>query len=167
MKDKIFLTGARGVGKSTCIDRVLDGLTYTVGGFRTRFAESGRNVLLLTDVSGGDARVAAHFTGDGRIPVTETFNSYGVSLLSAVPAPGLLLMDELGFLEREALAFQCAVLDAMDEDTPVLGVIRQGASGWLDTLRSHDRVQILTVTEENRDDLPEEIKKMLAASGVK
>ena len=76
-------------------------------------------------------------------------------------------MDELGFLERGALAFQCAVLDALDEDTPVLGVVRQGASGWLDALRRHERVEEITVTEENRDTLPGEIRKRLAAMGVR
>ena len=167
MKDKLFLTGARGVGKSTCIDRVLGGIACPVGGFRTRFASDNRSLLLLSDVSDRDARIAAHFTGEGKIPVPETFNGYGVSLLSSIPAPGLLLMDELGFLERDALAFRCAVLDALDADTPVLGVIRQGALGWLDALRRHERVEVVTVTEENRDTLPGEIRKRLAAMGVR
>ena len=35
-------------------------------------------------------------------------------------------MDELGFLEADAVEFRRAVLDTLDGERPVLGVIRKG-----------------------------------------
>ena len=34
------------------------------------------------------------------------------------------LMDEIGFFEQDALAFQAAILDALDGDIPVLAAVK-------------------------------------------
>ncbi len=59
-------------------------------------------------------------------------------------------MDELGFLESEAFAFQKKSLEILDGDTPVIGVIKPRSSDFLDLVRKHPRVEILEVTPENR-----------------
>ncbi len=66
----------------------------------------------------------------------------------------LILMDECGYLERGALLFQDEVIRCLDSDTPVLGVVRLREGGWTERIRNHPRVKLLTVTEENRDNLP-------------
>ena len=66
-------------------------------------------------------------------------------------------MDELGPKERNADAFREGVLRALDGDTPVYGVLQQAESPFLEAVRSHPEVEVITVTEENRDALPQEL----------
>ena len=76
---------------------------------------------------------------------------------------GLILMDECGRFEGHALGFQREIFAVLEGDTPVLGVIRQGFPGWLDRLRAHPKIRLITVTEENRDALPGQIAALLRA----
>ena len=46
---------------------------------------------------------------------------------------------------------------ALDGETPIVGVIQQAESAFLDTVRAHPEVEIVTVTEENRDALPQQL----------
>jgi nucleoside-triphosphatase len=74
-------------------------------------------------------------------------------------------MDECGGLEREARAFQNEVLDALEGDIPVLGVVKAGLTGWTDEIRGHPKVRLLTVDRSNRDMMPlliaDSIRQML------
>ena len=47
-------------------------------------------------------------------------------------------------------------------DVPVLGAIRQDALGWLEDIRNHPKVQLITVTEQNRNDLPLQLAEYYA-----
>lgn len=164
MKDKIFLTGARQIGKSTVIAGVIAKLSCRKGGFRTAFSDEAHQELLLTDIATGESAVVMRRDGCGRTVYNEAFDELGTAALSE--EADLRIVDELGFLEQNAAAFQAAVLRALDANTPMLGVVRQGASGWLDAVRSHPRVQLLTVTEENRGEIAEQVLEMLAKLGL-
>ena len=68
---------------------------------------------------------------------------------------GLLVLDELGWLEREALAFQRAVRACLGGTTPVLGVVKPRRAGtWLEDLVRTPGGAVLPVDAENRDGLP-------------
>ena len=69
----------------------------------------------------------------------------------------VLLMDELGPAESQAAAFCGAVLAALDGDMPVLGVLQKADTAFLRAVASHPRVRVVTVTEENRDRLRQEL----------
>lgn len=45
---------------------------------------------------------------------------------------------------------------------PVLGAVRQDAMGWLEDIRNHPKVQLITVTEQNRNDLPLQLAEYYA-----
>ena len=62
-------------------------------------------------------------------------------------------MDELGPHEEQAAAFRQAVLRALDGDAPIIGVLQQAESAFLDRVAAHPGVRLITVTEENRDAL--------------
>ena len=53
---------------------------------------------------------------------TPVFDEWGPRLLAG---PGLLVMDELGFLERDASRFQAAVLAALRGPQPVLAAVKK------------------------------------------
>lgn len=158
----VFLTGALQVGKSTALRRALAMLPGQAGGFQTYFTtprEQPDRVLYMADIcmaqTADDAQAIVRF-GPGRPLVdVDKFDRLGVACLAkARQNADIIVMDECGRLERDALGFQQAVLDALDGATPVLGVVRHDAGGWTEAIRSHPQVQVIEVTEMNRDALP-------------
>lgn len=163
MKRHLFLTGERQVGKSTLVDKILGRSGLPAGGFRTlgaNYAEDGSSDVCIRG-AGEDAgihRVARRGgPGGGYTAFPDVFDRIGAELLCPGQACRILVMDELGFMEAEAHAFQRAVLDRLDGEIPVLGVIKPRATPFLDRVRAHPKVQVEEVTEANRNDLAHRI----------
>jgi nucleoside-triphosphatase THEP1 len=71
-------------------------------------------------------------------------------------------MDEIGFAENEALNFHAAVMETLSGNVPVLGVLRGRPTVLGDKVRQRENVRIITVTEENRDEIPKELEQWLS-----
>ncbi len=163
----IFLTGGRGVGKSTALRRALKGCGMGIGGFMTDFGdtryEETRTLWLLPwghtpDFSRGE--VCARLGPGGRQVFPEVFDRLGAELLRRAgedPACGLILMDELGFLEADAAGFRAAVLEALAGPKPVLGVVRLGFGVW----GGAPLGEVWDVTEDNRDAVAARLRRRL------
>lgn len=159
----IFLTGPIQVGKSTIIRRTLGQLNQTYGGFKTYFGPDRRFQDRLLYLNG--AAEPKFFSTDHGIAIFKKdclpqvddarFNTDGVALIQRAKAnAAMIIMDECGNLERNALTFQREIINTLDGDKPVLGVIKCDSNGWTDTIRNHKKVTLITVTYENRNDLP-------------
>ncbi len=166
----IFLTGEVQVGKSTVINKVVAQFDGKIGGFRTAFGPDRGEPdrwLYLWDAADGpvfdDAHGVVRFVDRKPQVFLDRFDRIGGSALRRARQENaaLILMDECGRFEGNAAEFQAELFAALDGDIPVLGVVRQGFHGWLDDLRSHPNVRVLTVTPENRDALPEQITELL------
>ena len=165
----ILLTGEQGVGKSTALRRALQGCGLMIGGFMTDFGDTryGENKKLwllpwaeTPDFSAG--QVCALLGPGGRQVFPEVFDGLGAELLRRAAgddACGLILLDELGFLEEGAAGFRKAVLDVLAGPKPVLGVVRRGLGAWQDAPLGG----LWEVTEENRDAVPDRLRRRLAA----
>ena len=170
MSNHIFLTGEVQSGKSTVLEKVLAALDCTVGGFRsgsgTKRHESDR-WLYLWDAAGepvyDESHRVAFISSEERRAFPDRFNALGTAALRQAKEAGvdLILMDECGFLERDATEFQSEVLNTLDGEVPVLGVVRLRSSGWTEAIRNHPNVTLIPVTEENRNDLPGQIATLL------
>lgn len=165
----IFLTGDRQIGKTTALLKAAALLGIPADGFLTYFAE-GRNHpdrrLCMRRAMHEEAPEVVAAFHEGRKPrvLTERFDAFGSGLLlQARETAGLILMDELGRLERDALLFQRTVLETLDGGAPVLGVVRHDAGGWTERVKAHPKVRLLYVTPQNRDALPARIAALLAA----
>lgn len=170
MSKHVFLTGDIQSGKSTVIQKVLANLDVTVGGFCSgygpdRAAED--RLLYLWDAAENpvydEAHSVAQITPHGRNAFPDRFDILGCSALRRARETNvdLILMDECGFLERDAAQFQAEVLKTLDGTRPVFGVVRLRSSGWTDSIRNHPNVILITVTKENRDILPDQITELL------
>lgn len=152
MIEHLFLTGQPHVGKSTLLNRCLAEKDCRIGGFRTVWSDCTHTTLHLLSFTGSTCcaeNCIAERVGEALIPRSGVFDRLGPVLLRE-PCD-LLIMDELGFLENDALLFQSAVLSALDGDLPVLGVIKPQHTPFLDAVRTHARVHIIEVNEKNRD----------------
>ena len=160
----IFLTGEKQVGKSTIIRRYLELTGISADGFVTFWESdgSGAGGLYLSRYSPDSVPPENHLIavkGARRLaPVegyTRVFDVFGREILDNSGKRGLVVMDELGFLESEAQDFQRAVMRHIDGGVPILGVIRPKRTGFLDGVRAHPNVVIREVTPENRDEVLE------------
>jgi len=160
----IFLTGEIQVGKTTIINKTLKQLKKSYGGFKTYFGpDRGAEDRLLYMNRADEPNL---FTTDHGIAVfkkdgfpqadTTKFNTYGVELIRRAKATNkaMLVMDECGNLECDALSFQNEILKSLSDDHPILGVIKLSSSGWTDRIRAHSKVTLIMVTRDNRDKLP-------------
>lgn len=156
----VFLTGAVQVGKSTAISRFLAGRTVEPGGFQTLWTPQG--VLELRLLETGEVFQAAR-RGEGRVTADPAaFDAAGRRLLELGCRRSLLLMDELGFLERDAAVFRRAVETLWDGGAAVLGVLRDRPDNvFRGLLEGRADTVILPVTEENRDGIPGQIAALL------
>lgn len=154
-----FLTGGVQVGKSTIIKRLISALKLDAGGFMTRWVgtENGRVLVLLPYSVESDgyteANVAAVLENGIMTPRIEVFDAAGPRILERSAGRGVIIMDELGFLESRSFAFQEAVLKTLDGDIPVLGVIQPRDVPFLNRIRERPDVTLITVNAENRNDV--------------
>ncbi len=167
----LFLTGPRGIGKSTALRRAIAAPGQSPGGIMTVFdaprgSEEKRLWLLPwspePDYTAG--AVCARMGPAGREVYAEVFDGLGVQLLERSEreeGTSLIVLDELGFLEADALRFRETVLRLLRGPKPVLGVVRQGLGAWGDAPLG----KLLEVTEENREEIPARILKWLAQAG--
>ena len=151
----LFLTGEKGVGKSTLIDRLLSRYTGRVGGFRTRRVDTvrpGEATVHLLRVSDGEQPCEGNLLFSCAAYSCDRFDTLGTAALRDRDGD-VLLMDELGPHEAAAPLFQRAVLDALDGPTPVLGVLQRAGEPFLRSIAARADTAVLEVTRENRDAL--------------
>ena len=136
----IFLTGEIQVGKSTVIAKTLSLLKINTGGFKTYFGpdrDAPDRMLYMNSFAEPktfqEENAVARFAGDRPPQVfTQKFDTYGVELIrSARTSSGLILMDECGSLELDALIFQEEVIDTLNGST-VLGLLNNN-KGWTES----------------------------------
>lgn len=154
----VFLTGAKGIGKSTLLRKIASCLPGKQGGFRTvrteAFLPDGASVHLLPwKASSRPTQENLLFVcGQPDAAVRARFARLGCAALESCGDCALLVMDELGPHEADAAAFHRAVLRCADGDIPVLGVLQAPAEHFWPELVSHPKVRLFCLTEENRQD---------------
>ena len=157
----IFLTGEKGVGKTTLLHSILGQLQGNIGGFQTKWM--GDNLHLLgygeqLESCTMSNRVAFRYL-TGAISVPEHFNEISKELFSRGEDFDVFVMDELGYLERDALEFQKRVLAQLRKNIPVLGVIKPIDTEFLNAVRQMEHVSIVTITQDNREELTGKLLK--------
>ena len=164
----VFLTGERGIGKSTVVRAAARLTGRPCYGFCTRFETEDRHASALYLVPPDynetpDPSFQAAIWQNGRlIPVDGCFDRLGVRLLKEGQRhpEGIILMDECGHVERKEMMFRQEIAACLNGKIPVLGVLRLGQE-WHDPIRRHPAVRVLTVSRENRNELPQMVADLL------
>ena len=142
----LFITGAKGSGKSTRLREITQGLPGRPAGFITMKSGAVFGKTAVHLLKPGEVPTAENFLffcGEGVDPAR--FDTLGVAALSA---PGdYILMDELGPAETDAHAFQQAVLAAFDGEVPVYGVLQKADTPFLRQVAAHPKVQVIDMDE--------------------
>lgn len=157
------------MGKSTLVQRLLTALALPSAGFYTKKEQN--RVYLYAAAEQPPIRTegscAAIMRPDGWEVCSSVFDTLGASLLRQPPAGHIVVMDELGRLESTAQAFCAAVLQTLDGDAPVLGVVKPLANTpFLRAIHTHPKVRLFPVTEDNRNALFSQILGLLKTGGL-
>ena len=172
MKKHIFLTGEIQIGKSTAIRQFLESSGAHADGFLTRFYTQEQQLLQRHELQRelylyrfdsklgeSEGRLAVKMNRPDIEVFVETFAVHGTGIVRNSGASGLIIMDELGAFEEKALEFKAAVFEKLDGVVPVLGVVKKRDSPFLDAVRAHPNVEVIEVTVENRDGIPQLLRE--------
>lgn len=152
---KLLITGVPGVGKSTLINRLVAESERKIYGFRTkREGTSGNGSVFIYPAScGPEPRLVATVNPEHTERFPDEFDAAAKELLADIPSGGLVIMDELGFLENRAEIFKRRVLEVMSGPYDIICAVKPRSTPFLDQVRGIPEVELFEVTEENRDDL--------------
>lgn len=167
MHRHVFLTGEIGCGKSTALRSALNLMQGVhIQGLQTYYNEArgSDNKRLYLRAFGDTAQgtFLAELPGGDLSSIAAVFNDAGSALLESAHAHAeLIVIDEIGRLEREAFIYHEALRRCIEGDVPMLCAIRKLKAPWADWIRNHPRVRLIEVTMENRDQIPQEIPNLL------
>jgi nucleoside-triphosphatase len=84
------------------------------------------------------------------------------SILRAIDSSDVIIVDELGPMELYSTSFVSAVEKALKSEKPLVGTIHKRASHDLvRSIRANPSYEIVEVTKENRDLMPDRIGERL------
>ncbi len=165
MKRHALIVGEQGVGKSTVIARVRRELSLPEAGIETvreeALAEARGKPVYIYRMGFPRTRslenLAAFVGPGGRKSFPETFDRFADCLREDAQNCGLIVLDELGFLESDAAEFTRAVLDLLDGDVPILAAVKPKDTSFLTAVRRHPKAWAFHIDERNRDALPAQV----------
>lgn len=160
---KIFLTGQKQIGKSTCIQECIRKRHKSVCGFLTLpFYEeqqrTGFYLHALQDMEYNDQRFSIqHETWNEVIP--GVFNTFGkeVLLQAFEQQDRILLLDEIGHLERNEQDYIETLLRVIDKFPNILGVLKKYDIQYIHEIAAREDVRVLDLDVESYEDVKQYI----------
>ncbi len=160
----IFLTGPPSSGKTTIIKKIISRLEKPAKGFYTQeiLANNKRQGFKMATLDGREGLL-----GHKNIKSKYSVSKYGVSIENidniAVPAimpdneNELIILDEIGKMECFSDKFKKYTLKILDAPNIVLGTIAIGGTDFIKEIKRREDIQIIEVTKNNRNELPDKI----------
>jgi len=167
----ILICGKRQAGKTTLINRVIQESGLPVYGYRTqmeRSPEDGFGHVYIYPADNGEHSGSE----DNEIGVTQeriirvnpgVLNGLGCKLLGTARNDGMIVMDEIGYMEDRAEDFCRSVTAAFNGDIPVLASIKdtEHQSGHIHSILNHPKARVYMLNKENRDEVYRTVKKVV------
>ena len=166
----IFITGAIHSGKSTVINTMIENYSnIKIGGFRTiPIFEGNRKQGFLLQPFKGEEVCFAHIDMESN----EQFDIYkfdptifencGVKVLKyAVQNCDMIVMDEIGLMEKKAVKFKRMILNCLDSKKIVLGAFQKRAYWMQEMLQNRNDTKIFIIEQKNRVTIPNSILRII------
>lgn len=140
MERLLFITGRPGIGKTTLILRVIEGLKKkgcTVGGMITNEMREGRRRVgfEITDLLSNRRGVLAHINrssgpkvGKYRVNLRALSSIGARSIREALEKTDVVIIDEIGPMELNSEEFKSAVKEALNSAKPVVSTVHYRSS---------------------------------------
>jgi nucleoside-triphosphatase len=166
MKRLLFITGRPGIGKTTVLLNVAEGLKaqgYCVEGMVSKeVRREGKRVGFEivnfgTGVRGWLAHVEQRVgpqVGKYKVNLSDLDSVGANAVLDASKSADVIIIDEIGPMELFSQVFRKAVNEALNSNKLVLAVIHHSArDSIIESIKKRDDVFMATVDLENREDL--------------
>ena len=161
----IFITGKPGCGKTTLIKEILKKLKSKISGFYTEeIREKGERIGFKIKTLDKKEGILAHINLKSRYQLgkykvnLKDLEEIGVlAIKRAIKEKKIVLIDEIGKMELFSVRFQDAVIKALESKKKVLGTIPVKTIPFIERIKAKTPVDIILVTIQNRDSLPDEI----------
>lgn len=160
----ILITGRPGVGKTTLIKKVIEDIDTKSGFFTTEIRGGGRRVGFAIETVDGTTGILAHVDIKSKYSVSKY--RVNISDIEAVCVPSLemerdlIVIDEIGKMELFSDQFRNRVLQALGTGK-VIATIMEQSHPFTDAIKNRDDVELVTVTEETRDELVDILKEKI------
>ncbi len=158
---RILLCGSRRTGRSSMIRKLTQQLHVPVSGYRTKTvnkrADGYHEIYMFPYGAETQALSENYHIGDcntrERVIYNEVFNTLGVRLLEEKPG-GILVLDEIGFMEAQAELFCRSVLARLQGDTPVLAAVRTSIdTPFLQKVCACEGARVIEMAPERFDEI--------------
>jgi nucleoside-triphosphatase len=163
--------GRPGVGKTTIIQSIVAHLGRRAGGFYTEeVREHGRRTAFRLVALDGPTGILASVSSSSRHRVgrygvhLDDLEEVGVTALRrAIEEPHIwvVVIDEIGKMELFSPAFRQAVEAALSSPKQVLATVMAGRHPWVDDIKARAGVDLMEITLEHRQTIPDRILRWL------
>lgn len=156
----VLFTGLPGCGKSTLIEKVVEGINRPGTGFFTReLREKGHRVGFSINTLDGKQGLLAHQDIKGRYRV----GRYGVNLddIDRVAVPSMIpasedmvvVIDEIGKMECFSPLFRATLIQILNSKNLVIGFIALKGDLFIQQIKKRKDILLIHVSYQNRDRL--------------
>ncbi|MDO5018603.1 MAG: nucleoside-triphosphatase [Lagierella massiliensis] len=174
MNRHLFITGEKGIGKSTLLKKIVEreitgsNEKKNISGFLTKRIEDKeikRFMVHLLNINGSFENIEKpskenilFYCNDVNRAVNSAyrFDVLGSKALSRIHDKDIVIMDELGPSESRALKFKTAIFNVLDGkygNVTVYGVLQKADSDFLTEISQRKDVKLIKMTIENRNEL--------------
>lgn len=175
---RLLLEGPPKIGKTTVVEQLMEqlqGAGVRVGGFLThevKGIDERRVGFQVRDLAGAEAWLAHQdfATGIrvGRFGVdVAAFEQVGLAALQkALDDADIVIIDEIARMELASDRFVPLVEEIFREPLAVVATVHVHDHPWTNTLKQRADIELVTVTETNRDELPAQLFQRLTRPAV-
>ena len=162
----LFLTGKIGIGKSTLLKKALKELDFSLGGYTTERIFEGyfRKYIIksLYDNRTTYTILKVDSRDNSKEHFIDSFERGALSILDkSLKERDLIVLDELGSAENDMNLFTDKVFKLLDSSKIVFGILKENNCDFLNAVMAREDVIVLTITEDNRDYILEDIIDIL------
>lgn len=162
---KFFLTGEKGVGKSTCINEMIKECMISVSGFQTLpFYENGSRkgfyMHALLERENNDMMFSIQHETYNEV-IENVFNTFGVSVLkeSMNRKDTYLILDEIGHLEQNEKQYLEYLENCIQIFDNIIGVLKKCEIQYIKDIKAREDVIILDFDVMSYKEVKENLKK--------
>ena len=171
--NKFVVMAPRNVGKTTLVKKVLETTVRKTGGYYTQLYKGSSETedkhcpVYIAPIGKEIIPDEDHCVSpiiEGRRTVNpEAFDKFGVEYLTVSDKDTLIIMDEVGFLERKAEKFKAKIFEVLASENPVLIMVKERDNiDYINRIKDFPGVTFYHMNEENRDEVFREIIKELS-----
>lgn len=121
----------------------------------------------LSDIEKKNQMIGRIISYKNVMPYNDVFENYGVYLLEkSLQRNGIILMDEIGTIEKNAYSFKNKIMECINDSYHVvIASIRGEDEEFLNAVKNHSDSSFYYITSENREIKYSEIKKEIIKMG--